>query len=85
MAGHWADRAACGQVDTELWFAADTAQAVAICGRCPVRRACLAAAMAEEAGCGPDRRWGVRGGLTRHDRWRLARDRDTQSTPQTQQ
>lgn len=73
----WRDRAACAGHDSRLWFAQlggehryDTARS--ICWRCPVREACLEAALVEEAeyvgGC----RCGMRGGLTPRERMVLA-------------
>lgn len=57
-----------------LWFAEDsdrdaTREAVTICGTCPVRIECLAAANVEEAGKGRGNRFGIRGGRTARQRW----------------
>lgn len=67
----WVDGAVCRGRPTWWWFDADPfveAVAVALCRRCPVRTACLAAALVEEAGAGPVLRAGVRGGLTARQR-----------------
>jgi WhiB family redox-sensing transcriptional regulator len=45
----WQRRAACRGTGTDLWFATDTEAlegARAVCGACPVRRDCLAYALA---------------------------------------
>ncbi len=72
----WRDRAACAGTDTNLFFEdRDPAAALALCGRCPVRDGCLAAALAEEtdastgAPLGKASRHGVRGGLTAPERF----------------
>lgn len=49
----------CHAAEADLWFAEDPAdleQAKALCGTCPIRRACLAEALAREEP------WGVWGG-----------------------
>ena len=49
----------CHDADADLWFAeepADLEQAKALCGACPIRRACLADALDREEP------WGVWGG-----------------------
>lgn len=49
----------CHAADADLWFAEDPAlleQAKALCGGCPIRRACLTAALEREEP------WGVWGG-----------------------
>lgn len=69
----------------DIWFperrkaaqtAADTAEALNTCGRCPVREACLADALAEEVDMPTGLRTGIRGGLTSKERGRLIRDMD---------
>lgn len=75
----WQERAACAGADTVLFFdyRHETA-ALALCGRCPVRDACLAAALAEESDpvtgnpLGRQMRHGVRGGLTSTARFAVA-------------
>lgn len=47
--------------------------AVALCGRCPVREACLAYALGDSAG--PYERWDVWGGMTANDRRTLLQAR----------
>lgn len=74
----WRDRAACAderyQPIRNFWFAddsniADIRTATTICGHCPVREACLAAASTEEQGRGQQSMYGIRGGLTAKQRW----------------
>lgn len=74
----WRDDAECARTEyadrRDLWFAhvsdtADVELAKGICrSLCPVRAACLAAAMREEGGAALDRRFGIRGGLTHGER-----------------
>lgn len=77
-ADDWRDSAVCAQVDPELMFP-DTSlpgawePALATCRRCPVRRACLADALAEEAAAGERARYGVRGGMKPRERWAITR------------
>jgi WhiB family transcriptional regulator, redox-sensing transcriptional regulator len=64
----WRTFAACRKEDPELFFplpgeAGKIAAAKRICGSCPVRRACLADALAMEGGRSGESRHGVRGGL----------------------
>ena len=75
--GHasWRDSAACRHADTELFFPigkagaalAETRQAKLVCAGCPVRRACLAFALAT----GQD--YGIWGGYDEDERRRLRR------------
>ena len=69
----WRDTAACADERykpiADFWYASDSditaiRTATTICGHCPAREACLAAAVAEEKGAGDQYVWGVRGGLT---------------------
>lgn len=71
----WEQDAACRTADPEAWFpiTGTGAPAIRICRQCPVRQACLDAAMAEENGLPVDHRHGIRGGLTRKQRYALAR------------
>jgi hypothetical protein len=69
--GPWEDRAACKGEDTELWYStkpADRARAKGICVVCPVRAACLDAALDEERGQSKDYRDGIRGGMSAEER-----------------
>lgn len=72
----WRRRAQCASNDPEIFFPIDTdradlaAPALAVCGPCPVRAACLADVMATED---PARRWGITGGTTPADRTALHR------------
>ena len=70
-------RAACLDHDPELWFPApkdDDTRKVAkrICKGCPIRRGCLADAMAAEVGQGFGGRAGIYGGVTSHRRAKKA-------------
>lgn len=76
---HWSEDAACTGTPWEAWYPPSgagnvtvTRAAVAICTPCPVRAACLDAAMAEEADAGACYRAGIRGGLTAAQRAELA-------------
>ena len=71
---HWRRRALChGRVALFLTEAGPDAQyAQSVCLACPVREACLEAAMAEETGDSRSRA-GIRGGLTPVQRVTLAR------------
>lgn len=84
-APHWTDQAACArpgyQKIQEFWFADDSATAqvttaVTICGYCPVKDACLTAAVTEEVGRGEQSMYGIRGALTAKERW-LKKKRET--------
>lgn len=74
----WMTEASCTSVDPDLFFPTDhdrpatTAQAIAICGNCPVRRACETHAMTLETGLGYQYRHGIAGGLTPKQRVQLA-------------
>jgi len=60
----WYERALCAEVDGDLWFpeaggiSNETAQAKAICERCPVKVECLEDALVGNVG------YGIWGGLT---------------------
>lgn len=81
----WHADAACLCEDPGLWDddhrgapveeARVRALAVAICAECPVRQACLAAALEEESAGGGRYRHTIRGGLTGDQRAALARRR----------
>ncbi len=71
----WRDRAACRDVDPELFYPAaedgpslraQVTAAKAVCAGCPVRVECLAEALARIP-------YGVAGGLTEHERRQLRR------------
>lgn len=76
VSSRWRDRAACLDEEPELFFPVgtdgpallQTAEAKAVCRRCPVLRECLRTAMT--AGDG-----GVRGGLSENERAALSRAR----------
>lgn len=73
----WTRDALCLQFDPELWYP-DAGQpgteAKQICEQCPARVSCFVASMREEDGIGRESRFGIRGGLTPTERWRLSRD-----------
>lgn len=74
MTAGWEERAACRNLDQALFFPAkgDTGQAErarAVCARCPVREACLAATLADEKRLNPSDRDGIRGGLDGRERY----------------
>lgn len=58
--------------EKDLYDTTDPLMAKALCAGCPVKRECLADAMAEEEGLGPRSRWLVRGGMTPVGRAKLA-------------
>jgi WhiB family redox-sensing transcriptional regulator len=68
LPGTWAADALCAEVDPSIFFPDDEHHYVAldaakrVCGRCAVAAECLAYALAT------DQRYGVWGGLTRHER-----------------
>jgi WhiB family redox-sensing transcriptional regulator len=68
----WTDSALCAQIDPEIFFpnkgdVVKAATARRICGDCPVSTQCLTAAMEE------DQRWGIWGGYTAHERYKMKR------------
>lgn len=69
LPGDWAIEAACGSVESDLFFpaAADYAPALAVCEACPVRSECLDHALAH------GETEGVWGGKTPQERKRLRR------------
>ncbi|MFE7077887.1 WhiB family transcriptional regulator [Streptomyces sp. NPDC057620] len=74
--GQWRTRALCVQTDPDLFFPQPgdkqaTAAAKEICAACPVRVACLEAALAEEGGRTAASRFGIRGGKTHSQRYHL--------------
>ncbi|MFH8410694.1 WhiB family transcriptional regulator [Streptomyces sp. NPDC018019] len=75
-AGDWRDKAVCVHSDPDLFapesYTGDEAhEAKDTCAGCPVRRPCLAAALAEEQGQHFRERAGIRGGTTPRQRWRI--------------
>lgn len=81
----WFEDAACRGVDTEVFFPPerigrggghgyDARPALALCRRCPVRQACLDAALDEEKNA-PSSTYGIRGGLTQDERRQILRRR----------
>jgi WhiB family redox-sensing transcriptional regulator len=65
----WQEEALCSQTDPESFFpdkGGSTKAAKAVCARCPVRAECLEHALAHEE------RFGVWGGLSERERYRLA-------------
>jgi WhiB family redox-sensing transcriptional regulator len=83
----WRTDGACRGEDPDLFFPTpgDTRginAAKGICVGCPVRRACLADALAEENGRAKDNRFGIRGGKGPGQRYALytaARKRERRS------
>lgn len=87
----WYDRAACIGKDPALWDelpppiekgrkvgqwgAGEQKKAIAICRACPVMVECLKAALAEEHGVVGKARYGIRGGLTPHQRAKVDAER----------
>ncbi|MDQ3991044.1 MAG: WhiB family transcriptional regulator [Actinomycetota bacterium] len=66
----WEDRALCGAANADVFFPETPGMeraAKAICERCPVRRECLASALASSV------RFGIWGGLNERERRALAR------------
>ena len=75
-AGDWREVAACRGMADDTFFPdpGDTAavnHAKTVCAGCPVRRACLAEALAEEGGRTKAYRFGVRGGKTHGQRYAM--------------
>lgn len=66
----WRDEALCAQTDPEAFFpekGGSTREAKRICQRCPVINECLQYALDR------DERFGIFGGLSERERWRLKR------------
>lgn len=78
----WQDDAACasaafGEVWTDptasgRWESREHSMAKQICQACPVRIQCLQYALHYEQGVGKRMRYGIWGGLSPEERWRLA-------------
>ena len=67
----WVEAALCGQTDPDAFFpdvGGSNRAAKRVCARCDVRADCLADALGD-----PERRQGVLGGTTEHERLRLRR------------
>lgn len=78
MNDRWWEEAVCQSVGRELFFhdsggdePAYYKRAKKICMTCPVRMECLFTAMLEEVGEDRRQRFGIRGGLTPMERFRL--------------
>lgn len=72
---HQAAECATAGLPTDVWFDPGHERlALQICAECPVRVACLTAALEEESGI-RDRAQGIRGGLTAVQRMNLASPR----------
>jgi WhiB family redox-sensing transcriptional regulator len=75
----WQKAAACAPYPalfrTDSTVGPIVAQAKAICTQCPSRTECLEWAMDKEAGATPSGRYGIYGGLTSDERWRLHKQR----------
>ncbi|MFE9853580.1 MULTISPECIES: WhiB family transcriptional regulator [Streptomyces] len=71
-----AEQAICAQTDPELFFperGESGRAAKQICAGCPVRRPCLAEALAAEGNACADNRHGVLGGHTPRERAQIAK------------
>lgn len=77
--GDWRLRAACTSGDPEAAFALKSKEQRefinTMCRPCPVRAECLADALAAEDGWASWKRFGILGGWTGIDRWRIAMGR----------
>ncbi len=74
----WVAEGLCAQADPELWFpetGGSTAEAKAVCGRCPVRPECLSFALEHRE------RFGVWGGVSEPERRRMTRGAGRSSAP----
>lgn len=83
MSGNWRESAICAETDPDLfspekYTGEDVREAKKICLRCPVRRACLADALAEEGNKTVQHRAGIRGGTTPNQRWAMQKKRQQQ-------
>lgn len=79
MSDDWRSRALCAEVGGDFWFPEDKqipTAAKEICGRCPVRDACLTDAL--ERG---DVQWGVFGGKSPRERQKMLRVRPVEEKP----
>ncbi len=74
----WMADGLCAQTDPELWFpetGGSTAEAKAVCSRCPVRPECLAFALEHRE------RFGVWGGASERERRRMTRSAGRRAAP----
>lgn len=65
----WRDRAACVGREDLFLNERRAEQARQVCTTCPVVEDCLQDEVNHEIGLPKHERWGVRGGLTAHERW----------------
>jgi hypothetical protein len=78
MNHYWRDSAACAGADPEMFLAETGGEAQAaksVCAACPVRAACLEAALTEEKDNPAPARAGIRGGMSPKQRAALAKRR----------
>lgn len=73
----WMDKALCAGLDEDHDFYTDDVVVQqyligTVCANCPVKMECLNDALEIESGTGAFYRYGIWGGLTPEDRWRLA-------------
>lgn len=71
----WRTRAACRDMDTELFFPVNTSRqaaepALAVCRDCPVQQTCLSEELARGG-----LQWGIRGGATEDERRAMLRQK----------
>lgn len=82
----WILQAACQNADPELFFSNSLREetiALRLCATCPVRQACLDAALAEESSTASSGRYGIRGGLKPFER-HLETVRHSNTSPEGQ-
>ncbi len=80
MTGTWQEQALCNEVDPALfmpdvYIPANTAEPIGICNRCPVKPACLDAALDEERGLPHQMRESIRGATTPRERAAIDKQR----------
>ncbi|WP_326698014.1 WhiB family transcriptional regulator [Streptomyces sp. NBC_01754] len=81
----WYQSAACTDLDLDTFYSAKSATtAVATCKACPVRQACLDAALDEERSSTAPYRHGIRGGTGPDARHRMYKNRARQATADTE-
>lgn len=82
MTDPWHHRAACLRPDVDrtdfypegVRNTSAERRAKAVCASCPVAAACLEACITEERDIPTSHWWGIRGGLTEHERVRLVKE-----------
>lgn len=87
MTDSWLDEARCATVGPAVMFPegvgyvalTQTREAKAVCAHCRVTAECLAYALQREGDSTPAYRAGVYGGLDRHQRYRIGRERRQQT------